>query len=120
MKEIILNLCLAWLAMVVINYVYLYISTRFGIFKEFTKELMTKDDHWYSEPKTVPFWWFFMPPYCMISSLAIVAFLLYRLILKPLYSITIYPLSKLVVWFCNFLFRPIKRNIFYSELENSH
>lgn len=120
MKSMLLDICFAWLIMVVINYVYLYISTKFGIFKEFTKELMTIDDHWYSEPKTVPFWWFFIPPYCMLFSFTIVVFLLYRLILKPLYSITIYPISKLVVWFCNFLFKPIKRNIFYSELEKNH
>lgn len=120
MKEIILNLCLAWLTMVVINYVYLYISTKFGIFKEFTKWLMTDDSYWFTQPKQVPFWWFFIPPDCMMFSIAIVAFLLYRLLFKPLYNITIYPISKLVVWLCNFLFKPIKRNIFYSELENSH
>lgn len=120
MKSILLDICFAWLIMVVINYVYLYISTKFGIFKEFTKELMTKDDCWCSEPETAPFWWFFIPPHCIIFSIAIVIFLSYKFFLKPLYSITIYPISKLVVWLCNFLFKPIKRNIFYSELEDSH
>ena len=120
MKSMLLDICFAWLIMVVINYVYLYVATKFGIFKEFTKWLMTDDSYWFTQPRQVPFWWFFIPPYCMMFSIAIVAFLLYRLILKPLYSITIYPISKLVVWFSNFLFKPIKRNIFYSELEDSH
>ena len=97
MKSMLLDICFAWLIMVVINYVYLYVATKFGIFKEFTKWLMTDDSYWFTQPRQVPFWWFFMPPYCMMFSIAIVAFLLYRL-----------------------LFKPIKRNIFYSELENSH
>jgi len=120
MKSMLSDICLAWLIMVVINYVYLYVATKFGIFKEFTKWLMTDDSYWFTRPRQVPFWWFFVPPYCMMFSIAIVAFLLYRLILKPLYSITIYPISKLVVWIGDFIFKPIKRNIFYSELENSH
>ena len=120
MKSMLSDICLVWLIMVVINYVYLYISTKFGIFKEFTKWLMTDDSYWFTQPRQVPFWWFFIPPYCMMFSIAIVAFLLYRLLFKPLYNITIYPISKLVVWLCNFLSKPIKRNIFYSELENSH
>lgn len=120
MKSMLSDICLAWLIMVVINYVYLYVATKFGVFKEFTKWLMTDDSYWFTQPKQVPFWWFFIPPYCMMFSIAIVAFLLYRLLFKPLYNITIYPISKLVVWLCNFLFKPIKRNIFYSELENSH
>ena len=97
MKSMLSDICLVWLIMVVINYVYLYVATKFGIFKEFTKWLMTDDSYWFTQPRQVPFWWFFIPPYCMMFSIAIVAFLLYRL-----------------------LFKPIKRNIFYSELENSH
>ena len=120
MKSMLSDICLAWLIMVVINYVYLYVATKFGIFKEFTKWLMTDDSYWFTQPIQVPFWWFFIPPYCMMFSIAIVVFLLYRLLFKPLYNITIYPISKLVVWFSNFLFKPIKRNIFYSELEDSH
>ena len=119
MKEIILNFCLVWLVTVVINYVYLYISTKFGIWKEFTKWLIEDDSIW-STRKYIPFWWLFIPPHCICPSFAIVVFLLYKLFFKPLYSITIYPISKLVVWLCNFIFKPIKKNIFYSELENIH
>ena len=44
---------LVWVLTAVINYVYLYIATKFGLFRKFT-EWLTEDENMWGEKKYTP------------------------------------------------------------------
>lgn len=113
MEKLILYFCLIWAIIAVVNYGYLYIATKFGFWKEFTEWMMTWDNKVYT-----PLRMFLLPPYCIFPFIFIIAVSMYKFIFKPFYIILIRPLIRLVDLLGDILYRPIKRNAFYEELEN--
>lgn len=120
MEKLILYLCLSWAIIAVVNYGYLYIATKFGFWKEFTEWMIKDDDIWDNKVKYTPLRMFLLPPYCIFPFIAIIVVSMYKFIFKPFYIIFIRPLIRLVDLLGDILYKPIKRNVFYEELENNH
>jgi hypothetical protein len=118
MEKLILYFCLLWLIMAVVNYGYLYVATKFGFWKEFTEWLIKDDNIWTNETKYTPLWQFLLPPHCILPFIAIIVVSMYKFIFKPFYIIFIRPLIRFVDLLGDILYKPIKRNVFYEELEN--
>ena len=106
---------LVWVLTAATNYVYLYIATKFGLFRKFT-EWLTEDENYWGEKKYTPLWWFFVPPLCIVPFFSIVLFFIYKMFIKPLYQIFIRPIVNIIHLFYSILVKPIKKNMFYSEL----
>ena len=124
MEKLILYFCLIWAIMAVVNYGYLYIATKFGFWKEFTEWMIKDDDIWDNREriykvKYTPLRMFLLPPHCIFPFIFIIAVSMYKFIFKPFYIIFIRPLIRLVDLLGDILYRPIKRNAFYEELENN-
>jgi hypothetical protein len=99
-------------ACVIINVAYIYIATKFKLFKGFTKFLT--EDLEKSEEDAV---YIITPPFSMAVSLIVIGFLTYKLILKPFYYVILYPFVKIWYFITEILFKPIRKNIFKNKIE---
>lgn len=98
---------------IIFNFCYLFIAVKFNLFKDFTKWLTEEDDDFANNNGL----WFFTPPMCLQVFVIILIFLAYKLILRPLYYITFYPLEKLFEAFSKALYKPIDKTIFKNKLD---
>lgn len=98
---------------IIFNFCYLFIAVKFNLFKDFTKWLTEEDDDFASNNGL----WFFTPPMCLQIFMIILLYLVYKLILRPLYYLTFYPLIKLFEAFSKALYKPIDKTIFKNKLD---
>ena len=105
-------LLIASIISIVINVVYIYIATKFKLFKEFTK-FLTEDIEKDKEEAI----YIITPPISWVVTMIILGFLIYKLIIKPLYYILLYPFVKIWYFLTEVLFRPIRKNIFKNNIE---
>lgn len=91
----------------IINYLYLYLASKFKFHQGFVNWLMgdTNEDY------------FFFAPLCSwVTSFFIIIAVLYSLVFKPLYYvIIIFPL-KGIEWFSKILMKPIKKVQFKNKI----
>ena len=102
-------LLIVCVACVIINVAYIYIATKFKLFRGFTK-FLTED----IETDAV---YIITPPFSIVVSLIVIGFLIYKLILKPLYYMILYPFVKIWYFITEILFKPIRKNIFKNTIE---
>ena len=100
------------LACIVFNVAYIYIATKFKLFRGFTK-FLTEDIEKDKEEAI----YIITPPISWVVTMIILGFLLYKLILKPLYYILLYPFVKIWYFLTEVLFRPIRKNMFKNNIE---
>lgn len=99
-------------ACIVINVAYIYIATKFKLFRGFTK-FLTED----IEKDVEDAVYIITPPFSIAVSLIVIGFLIYKLVLKPFYYVILYPFVKIWYFITEILFKPIRKNIFKNTIE---
>lgn len=105
-------LLIVCVACVIINVAYIYIATKFKLFKGFTK-FLTED----LEKNAKDAVYIITPPFSIAVSLIVIGFLTHKLILKPFYYVILYPFVKIWYFITEILFKPIRKNIFKNTIE---
>ena len=91
----------------IINYAYLFLATRLNFHQEFVDELLEDSECRY---------YFFTPGFSYMTACIIILYVLYKLILKPLYIILIGIPSEGFKWLSDILLKPILKNQFKNKL----
>lgn len=97
---------------IVFNFCYLFIAVKLNIFKDFTKWIID-EEYGYNEL------WLFAPLMSLQTFMLIFLYLVYKLILTPLYYLTFYPLEKFFKVFSKVLYKPINKTIFKNKLNET-
>jgi len=92
----------------IINYVYLFLATRLNFHQEFVDFLLDEN----IECR----YYFFTPVLSCMVVCTIILYVLYKLILKPLYIILIGIPFEGFKWLSNILLKPILKNQFKNKL----
>ena len=96
----------------VINYVVIFISTKFNVFNSLIYFFYDDGDGF--EP-----WYFFAPFTSWMACLAIVVYLLVKLVFEPIYSYIFVPLFNVFKYLSKLLFKPILKADFKNKLNES-